>query len=703
MASLVAGLAARGVAAGVNAGIAHSNASNAVNNIDDRAQVRARTLAAVGPVETAPALLVDGMFKHGMAAVKGNLLFTLDTKCPSYNGGPHYSRKLKFNPVMTQTWHLYITSAGNWAISPSVKRPPRWQFPGDTRLLETAAVPRGTANWKSGLGSNKSLTVTDPEHPELTKGMVGAMADDDSDGEEEPAMVTALLPGAQASGGGGGPVASTQPGGAVMRCPQSHPLTSEQGGRCDVCGKDGTAFRCAGGCDYDVCAGCAAAAAPACAAAPAVAPLRTVLLRKKTTGFGMVVSNAAEVLSLTNEPDGAPGPAQEAGITVGVRVCEINGVTVSNKQELLTQVYGAGEAVFGYLPPLLLPAACATCGVALAPGKPFCTSCGARTAPAGQATPAASRPVLGACDSCGEELQTGMKFCSGCGVAVPREAAEPKAGRNCDGAATGPPPVEPLAAVAAATAAPAPFGDGGDTPAAAITSESQLIEDFLSDSKLSAHQVAFINGPEDAQRTVVADIFHITKDELVQMGLKPMETKRCLRMVLQRFLVETGLEAYTAACKARDVKAVTDVVGLEMHELLQMGMKTEEAKRVRSMASLLKMNGDGGHDNAASLMSPEEEEAALVKVEKADAARNRVGKEEALRAELTGLKLSELKKKARAEDSISEDDVDGVDDEDDPKAAVVELLVKAAVAKHETGECHQMAASAVEASADLED
>ena len=49
-----------------------------------------------------------------------------------------------------------------------------------------------------------------------------------------------------------------------------------------------------------------------------------------------------------------------------------------------------------------------------------------------------------------------------------------------------------------------------------------------------------------------------------------------------------------------------------------------------------------------------------------------------MRAELAERTLKELKKRARAE-GLDEDAVDDVDDADDPKAAIVELLVAAAV------------------------
>jgi hypothetical protein len=79
-------------------------------------------------------------------------------------------------------------------------------------------------------------------------------------------------------------------------------------------------------------------------------------LRKNKAGFGINVSNTAEVLSFNNEPDGCPGPAQVAGIVKMSRILEVNGVQVRNKIELLNQLKqlkaaGADEVEFGFLLP----------------------------------------------------------------------------------------------------------------------------------------------------------------------------------------------------------------------------------------------------------------------------------------------------------------------------------------------------------------
>ena len=65
----------------------------------------------------------------------------------------------------------------------------------------------------------------------------------------------------------------------------------------------------------------------------------------------------------------------------------------------------------------------------------------------------------------------------------------------------------------------------------------------------------------------------------------------------------------------------------------------------------------------------------------ADAARLRAEREASLRAELQELKLRELKKRA-LHMGVGADTVDGVDDEDSPKTAIIELLV-AAIYSHQ--------------------
>ena len=106
---------------------------------------------------------------------------------------------------------------------------------------------------------------------------------------------------------------------------------------------------------------------------------------------------------------------------------------------------------------------------------------------------------------------------------------------------------------------------------------------------------------------------------------------------------------------------------------------------------------------AVPLLTPEEQEAADVKADEDQAARARAEKEDAFRRELAPLKLSELKKLARAEDSISDECVDGVDDEDSPKEAAVELLVKvAAVGWAEEEKAEVIAAKAARAVAKAE-
>ena len=49
---------------------------------------------------------------------------------------------------------------------------------------------------------------------------------------------------------------------------------------------------------------------------------------------------------------------------------------------------------------------CTTCGISLADGLKFCTSCGTKV-----------EPVM-LCTSCGKVLKPNTKFCGGCGTAV---------------------------------------------------------------------------------------------------------------------------------------------------------------------------------------------------------------------------------------------------------------------------------------------
>ena len=78
---------------------------------------------------------------------------------------------------------------------------------------------------------------------------------------------------------------------------------------------------------------------------------------------------------------------------------------------------------------------------------------------------------------------------------------------------------------------------------------------------------------------------------------------------------------------------------------------------------------------AAQAPEPEADPVEVTAAEQA--ARIAAGKEAHLRANLAELPLGQLKKRARAE-GLDEDAVDDVDDADDPKAAIIELLVAAA-------------------------
>jgi hypothetical protein len=65
-----------------------------------------------------------------------------------------------------------------------------------------------------------------------------------------------------------------------------------------------------------------------------------------------------------------------------------------------------------------------------------------------------------------------------------------------------------------------------------------------------------------------------------------------------------------------------------------------------------------------------------------EAARVAAEKGASLRAELAALPLGQLKKRAQA-DAVDEEAVDDVDDADDPKSAIIELLVDAAAKAEE--------------------
>ena len=201
------------------------------------------------------------------------------------------------------------------------------------------------------------------------------------------------------------------------------------------------------------------------------------------------------------------------------------------------------------------------------------------------------------CPSCGVGQAAGYKFCTSCGNMKATPAAAP------------------LDAPVVADA----------VPAAATTSD---LADFLSKAKLEAHRAAF----EESGARQLADIFFLANDDLAAMGFKPMEAKRCLRMLLEDFLAAANLEAHQAALKERGVKEVADIAGLESHELLHIGMKTNEAKRLLGMLPKL-FNAETEEEVAAARiaagmtrhmeatsLSPEEQEAAAVKVDEEAAA-----------------------------------------------------------------------------------
>lgn len=77
-------------------------------------------------------------------------------------------------------------------------------------------------------------------------------------------------------------------------------------------------------------------------------------------------------------------------------------------------------------------------------------------------------------------------------------------------------------------------------------------------------------------------------------------------------------------------------------------------------------------------LSAEQEEAIRIKVDEEEAARQKEHNRTSYRTLLEGLKLGELKKRARAADSIDKTAIKNVDDSESPKKAIIEILMAAA-------------------------
>lgn len=103
----------------------------------------------------------------------------------------------------------------------------------------------------------------------------------------------------------------------------------------------------------------------------------------------------------------------------------------------------------------------------------------------------------------------------------------------------------------------------------------------------------------------------------------------------------------------------------------------EKAEAARIAAEEEKVRLQAEDEAAEVARTAAAAEAARLKLAKDKAARVRAEKDASLRMELASLRLSQLKKRAHSE-GVDEDTVDGLDDEDDPKAAAIELLVSSA-------------------------
>ena len=63
-----------------------------------------------------------------------------------------------------------------------------------------------------------------------------------------------------------------------------------------------------------------------------------VQLTKVSGGFGMKVDGDASVVELENDPDGAMGPAERAGVCVGDRIVGVNGQPVPSSERTLARL-----------------------------------------------------------------------------------------------------------------------------------------------------------------------------------------------------------------------------------------------------------------------------------------------------------------------------------------------------------------------------
>jgi hypothetical protein len=184
----------------------------------------------------------------------------------------------------------------------------------------------------------------------------------------------------------------------------------------------------------------------------------------------------------------------------------------------------------------------------------------------------------------------------------------------------------------------------------------------------------------EAARTKVAKEAAARATAEKEVGLRAELVKLTLKELKKRARAE-GLDedAVDAVDDVDDPKgAIIDLFVTAVEEKWAMEAKAavEEAEAAWFAAVAKAEVARIKAEEDAARMKAEEAEAARAKAAMEAATRARAEKEASLRAELVELKLSQLKKRARAE-GLDEEAVDGVDDAADPKAAITELLIAA--------------------------
>jgi hypothetical protein len=274
---------------------------------------------------------------------------------------------------------------------------------------------------------------------------------------------------------------------------------------------------------------------------------------------------------------------------------------------------------------------CQSCGKEQkAAGYRFCTGCGAApTAASTQAPPpipaapaAISAPT---CQSCGKEHTTAFKFCTGCGTAATQS---------------------PAASVAVAGIQ---FG----------ASWSQFAS---SSSEEEAEEAALVAPPATGSAG--------------SSRLEAVQAKMQAAMQARDHGLVVALMQERARSAAQYHREYSRTIGFPSHVRSRIfsqkcaisvarpsGGSGTHSDTIRGLGRLQVTTGGAGP--VAATLSAEDE-----------VARVRAEKEVALRAELAPLMLSGFKKLARS-NGMKEEEVDDVDDADDPKAAIIELLMAA--------------------------